>query len=154
MSFASPVSPFPAPYRQAGMLRTGMGCLIGPKFGSIFLYCDTHQNRVWLTESRPVRAHGSFKRGSGSLVLNTIGRRSTERPSISLQMQAGAAVAGWIPLSSCIRKTPGQIGSASNTTLGQTLSSFPLPTGRLVRPDTPDAPWNVRPCFLPSRASN
>jgi len=79
-----------------------------------------HQNHVWFTESRPARTHGSFKRGSGSRVLNTtIGRRSISNvlPSPwkykSVPVQAGAAVAGWIPLSSCIRKTPGQIGSAS-----------------------------------------
>ena len=38
-----------------------------------------------------------------------------------------------------------------NTALGEALSSFPLPAGRLVRPDTPDAPWKVRLCSLTSR---
>jgi len=36
-----------------------------------------------------------------------------------------------------------------NIALGESLSSFPLPTGRLVRPDRPDAPWRVHLCFLP-----
>ena len=35
-----------------------------------------------------------------------------------------------------------------NIALGGALSSFPLIAGRLVRPDTPDAPWMVRRYFL------
>jgi len=31
-----------------------------------------------------------------------------------------------------------------NVALSEALSRFPLPAGRLVRPDTPDAPWKVR----------
>jgi len=30
-----------------------------------------------------------------------------------------------------------------NIALAKALSSFPLPAGRLVRPDTPDTPWAV-----------
>ena len=41
-----------------------------------------------------------------------------------------------------------------NIALSEALSSFPLPAGRLVRPDTPGAPWKVRHCSLPSLASN
>ena len=41
-----------------------------------------------------------------------------------------------------------------NIALGETLSSFPLPAGRLVRPDTPDAPWKVHSGFPPSPPSN
>ena len=36
-----------------------------------------------------------------------------------------------------------------NIALAEALSNFPLPAGRLVRPDTPDAPWAVCPCPLP-----
>ena len=37
-----------------------------------------------------------------------------------------------------------------NIALAEALSSFPLLAGRLVRPDRPDAPWAVCPCFLSS----
>jgi len=38
--------------------------------------------------------------------------------------------------------------------LGEALSSFPLPAGRLVRPGTPDAPWMVHLCFPPLPRTN
>ena len=41
-----------------------------------------------------------------------------------------------------------------NVALAEALSSFPLPAGRLVRPDAPDATWKVRPCLLPSLPSS
>ena len=39
-----------------------------------------------------------------------------------------------------------------NVALSKTLSSFPHIAGRLVRPDTPDAPWKVRSRFISSLA--
>ena len=39
-----------------------------------------------------------------------------------------------------------------NVALSRTLSSFPHIAGRLVRPDTPDAPWKVRYRFISSLA--